>query len=75
MAENFEVREQAAKLNPIISLAGKSDTLSQCSQLLDQLGRFVANAADCGDSSIPLMHLLTGAISSAINFELESSNV
>jgi D-arabinose 1-dehydrogenase-like Zn-dependent alcohol dehydrogenase len=75
MATSQSVREQAAKLNPIISLVGMPDTLSQCAQMVDQLGRFVASAAESGDSSIPLMHLLTGAISSALNFELEASNV
>lgn len=68
-------REHAAKLNPIISLAGMPDTLSQCAQLVDQLGRFVANAADSGDSGVPLMFLFTGVISSAIKFEVEASHV
>jgi len=75
MAKFQAAREQAAKLNPLISLVGTPDTLSQCAQMIDQLGRFISNAADSGDSNVPLMYLFTGAISSAITFELEASNV
>ena len=73
MAISHSVREQAAKLNPIISLVGMPDTLSQCAALVDQLGQFMANMQP--QDGAPLMHLLTGAISSAINFELEVSHV
>ena len=73
MATSQSVREQAAKLNPIISLVGMPDTLSQCAALVDQLGQFMANMQP--QDGAPLMHLLTGAISSAINFELEVSHV
>lgn len=65
-------REQAAKINPIISLVGMPDTLSQCAGLIDQLGLFMANAQP--EDGAPLVHLLTGTISAAINFELEVSH-
>ena len=65
-------RTQASKLNPVISVVGMPDTLSRCAQLIDQLGRFVSESPPSEDSAI---FLLTGAISSAINYELETGNV
>lgn len=68
---NPKARAEAAKLNPIISSVGQSDTLTQCAALIDQLGRFISDSPPDGGAP---MYLLTGAISSAINFELESAN-
>lgn len=66
-------RESAARLNPIISVAGSSDTINQCSMLIDQLGHLMASEEMAGN--MPSIHLFTGAISAALNFELEARHV
>jgi hypothetical protein len=62
-------RETASRLNPIISPVGRNDTISQCAHLVESLGVFVSTS-DAADDSRCHLHLLTGSIDAALNFEL-----
>ena len=66
MTDLHKARESAARFNPIISSSNQADTITQCSQLIDALGHMLATAENPALESI---HLLTGAISAALNFE------
>ena len=66
-------REQAFRLNPIISPVNAQDTISNCAGLIQQIGHTLANAETAdGHRNIFMM---TGAISAALNFELEVRHV
>ena len=66
-------REQAFRLNPIISPVNMQDTISNCAKLIDDIGKVLANADAAEDSHN--IHMLTSAISAALNFELEVRHV
>ncbi len=61
-------REQAFRLNPIISPVNAQDTISNCASLIEEIGHTLANADAAEDHRN--IHMLTGAISAALNFEL-----
>ena len=73
MADAQTKRDQASRLNPIISPVGQTDTISQCAHLVESLGHFLSNT-DADDSRCHV-HLLTGTIAAALHYELEAAHV
>lgn len=73
MAHGTATRARASRLNPIISPVGQPDTISQCAQLVESLGHFMASNQPGNNTGH--VHLLTGAIAAALNFELEAAHV
>lgn len=71
MADTSVPRDIASRLNPIISIVGSNDTISQCAQLVQALGLFLSTTES--DDSRSSAHLLTEAIAAALNFEVEAS--
>lgn len=59
-------REQATKLNPLISPISLNDTLNKCSQLTKELGYIMALQDLAG--LLPGIHNFTGAVCAALEF-------
>ena len=70
MADTLIAREEAAKLNPIISPVNAQDTISQCASLIRSFGKLVSLASEEMDDDSGLLFLLTDSIAAALSFEL-----